>query len=59
MNKETIYFALARMVPKGIMYWLFLQVIAETTTGRYSNTIVPELTCMDALERWSKLHNIK
>ena len=45
----------ARQVPKKLVYWILIHVGAKTTTGKYSNTIVPEMTFMDALDRWEKI----
>jgi hypothetical protein len=34
--------------------WCFSRVVGVATTGKYSNTIVPELTALEALKRWHK-----
>lgn len=39
-------------LPRKIIYWSAIRLISEATTGKYSNTIVPELTAMEALKRW-------
>ena len=39
-------------LPHKIVYWCVIRAGAHATTGAYSNTVVPELTLMDALERW-------
>jgi len=35
-----------------------MQLGAEVTTGKYGNTIVPELTFMDAVKRFGDDHKI-
>jgi hypothetical protein len=40
-------------LPKRLVLWCAIRVIANATTGQYSNQIVPELTAMDALDRWA------
>jgi hypothetical protein len=32
--------------------WCYVRVGAHATTGRYGDTVVPELSMMDALQRW-------
>ena len=39
-------------LPKCLVYWATIRLIAYATTGKYGNTVVPELTAMDALKRW-------
>lgn len=49
--------ALRRFVwklPRKLVYQCAIRVIAHATTGQYSDQVVPELTAMDALERWDK-----
>jgi len=40
-----------RLPPKFVM-WCYIRVVAYATTGKYGNTVVPELSAMDALKRW-------
>ena len=39
-------------LPRKLVMWCAIRVMAHGTTGQYSNQNVPELTCMDALKRW-------
>jgi hypothetical protein len=32
--------------------WAAVRVIANATTGEHGNQVVPELTAMEALNRW-------
>jgi len=50
--KEKIIMFIAWRLPKSLVYWCTYRVFAYATMGKYGDTIVPELTCMDALQRW-------
>jgi len=52
--KDLIYFKIAKMLPKRLVYFCGIIMGANATTGKYSNQIVPELNFMEALERWEK-----
>ena len=39
-------------LPKRLIMWCYIRVAAHATQGKYWDTIVPELTMMDALGRW-------
>lgn len=39
-------------LPKKIVMWSAIRVVAHATTGKYSGQIVPDLTAMDAVKRW-------
>jgi len=41
-------------LPKRLLYWSVIHVASVATSGKYSNTIVPELTIIDALKRWEE-----
>ena len=41
-------------LPRSIVYWSAIRLMAHATQGPYSNQVVPELLAMDALERWDK-----
>ena len=41
-------------LPKVVIKWAAIRLIAHATTGKYETTIVPDLTAMDALRRWDK-----
>jgi hypothetical protein len=41
-------------LPRKVVYWCTIRLIANATTGPYSGQIVPALTAMDALQRWEK-----
>ena len=50
--KERIYRSVAWLMPKPLVYWCSIRLIAHATQGQYSNQVVPELGAMDALKRW-------
>jgi len=52
--KEAVPRKIAWLLPKKVAYWATLRVMANATTGQYSDQIVPELTAMDVLKRWSQ-----
>lgn len=50
--KERILIALAWKMPRSLVYWCAIRLMAHATTGRYSSQVVPDLTALDALKRW-------
>ena len=43
---------LAWKLPKRLVMWCAIRLIANATQGIFSDQIVPDLTAMDALDRW-------
>ncbi len=43
---------LAWKLPKGLVYWASIRLMAHATQGVYGSTIVPELTAMEAIQLW-------
>ena len=41
------------LLPKSVIYFCFMHVMVYSTTGKYSDTIVPDLTGMDAIKRYT------
>lgn len=41
-------------LPRRVVMWSTIRVIAHATTGPYSNQVVPELGAMEALRRWDE-----
>ncbi len=50
--KDKTMMTIAWAMPKWLVYFCAIRLIAHATTGEYGSTIVPELTGMDALKRW-------
>ena len=55
--KEKLCIWLAWKLPRGLVYWCAIRLMAHATTGDYGHVIVPELLAMDALKRWDLNHN--
>lgn len=51
-SNEKFWIKLAWLLPKKLVMWSSIRLIANATTGEYRNQIVPELTAMEALDRW-------
>lgn len=56
---KKIYNLIIKIMPNRLQYLTAMEVISYATTGEYSSTIVPELTAMDAIQRFAVDHNIK
>jgi len=41
-------------LPREVVMWSYVRVAAHATTGKYGDTVVPELGMMDALKRWDE-----
>lgn len=54
--KEKAMLKLVWSLPKKVVYWSAIRVIANATTGPHRNQVVPDLRAMDALDRWDKTH---
>lgn len=52
VTKKRIAMWLARHLPKRVVMWCALRLIAYATQGEYGYTNVSSLTAMDALKRW-------
>ena len=50
--RNTFYHWLARKLPTRLVYWCSIVTVAHATTGEYGNTVVPELSAMDAIGRY-------
>lgn len=54
MRWDKLQMKAAWMMPRWLVYWCSIRLMAHATTGKYGNQVVGELTAMDALDRWSK-----
>lgn len=52
--RETLERRIAWWLPRKIVQWAYIRVVAKATTGKWSNTEVTTLTAMDALKRWDE-----
>jgi len=53
-----IWFKFVKHLPKKLIYFCAMQLGVEVTTGKYSNTVVPELTFMNAVKRFGDDYKI-
>jgi len=53
--KEKLQMKLAWLMPKWLVYFCAIRVVAFATMGQYSSTIVSKLSAMDAIERWGTI----
>jgi len=44
---------LAYWLPRRLVYFCAIRLMAAATTGRYSTQVVPDLLALDALRRWA------
>jgi len=49
---EKMLLAIVWHLPKKLVYWCAIRLMAHATAGQYSSQIVSELNVMDALKRW-------
>lgn len=49
-NKIQMWFAWK--LPRWLVQWAAIRMVAHATTGKYSTTVVPELSAVEALRRW-------
>ena len=49
---EKVAMEMAWLLPRRVVMWCYVRVAAHATTGMYENTVLPELSMMEALERW-------
>ena len=52
VKKGNLQRWVAWRLPKWLVYWAAMRLIAHATTGKYSTTVVLDLTAMDAMKRW-------
>lgn len=51
---ERFWVAVAWRLPRPLVMWASVRLIAHATQGEHSSTVVPDLTAMDALRRWER-----
>ena len=51
-TKEKWYMWLAWKMPRTLVMWAAIRLIAHATQGEYSTTSYGDLSAMDALDRW-------
>jgi hypothetical protein len=53
-KKENAIIWIARRLPKQLKMRVYFDILAHATTGKYEKTIVPEITAMEAIDRYCK-----
>lgn len=51
--KEKILMAIAWHLPKSLVMWCSVRLMAHATQGEWSHQVAPELTALEALNRWT------
>lgn len=51
---ERFWKFIAWRLPKPLVMWAAVRLMANATQGPYGTQVVPALTCIDALKRWPK-----
>lgn len=51
---EKVQRKIAWLLPRSIVMWAYIRVVLHATNGKWGNTVVPEVTAMDALKRWDE-----
>ncbi len=54
VRELKFWYWIVKRIPKKIKYFCFMHIMAYSTTGKYGDTIVPELTGMDAIDRYGE-----
>ena len=52
IKEVNFWYWLVAKLPNKLIYFCFMHVMAYSTTGKYGNMIVPELTGIDAIKRY-------
>jgi len=55
--KDRMQLWFACRLPRWLVRWAAVRLIAHATTGQFSSTVVPDLTAMDALKRWDSVNS--
>lgn len=49
---EKMTIAIAWMLPRSLVKWCAVRVMAHATTGKWGHELTPALLATDALKRW-------
>lgn len=52
MKHHKFWMWLAWRLPRNLVYMAAIRLVAHATTGEYADTVVPEITAMEAVKRW-------
>ena len=48
----------ARFLPASLIYAAGIQMVVHGTVGKYEDTVVPDLSAMDAIQRYGNDHGV-
>ena len=51
---ERIWMWIAWRLPRTLVMWCAVRIGANATQGEYSSQVVPDLSFMDAMQRWDQ-----
>ncbi len=54
MRSENFWPWLAQRMPRKLVYWCAIRLMAHATTGRYSTCCPDRVTILQALDRWNR-----
>lgn len=49
---ERFWIWLSWMMPRTLVKWCAIRLMANATVGEYSDQVVPDLYALEALKRW-------
>ena len=47
----SLWLAFTKCIPAKARYWIVVEASVRATTGKFSDTVVPELTMMEMIQR--------
>lgn len=56
---ETAHLLLARCLPRSVRYWVLVHCICEATTGRWADTVLPDIRAVEVVRRLLVKHETK
>ena len=56
--REKFEIWLAHRLPKRLAMRVYFDILAHATTGKYGDTVVPDITAMEAIDRYCKDNNL-
>lgn len=54
---EKVQRKIVWLLPRSIVMRAYIRVLAHATSGKWGNTIVADITAMEALKRWDEEAN--
>lgn len=51
-TRDAMFRDVAWLLPRRLVYWSAIRLMAHATTGPHEKQVVPDLLAVDALKRW-------